>query len=112
METNSNSKVIVLVKDLAKSESPQEIYDFCQSKNYEVEFLVNNAGYGFTDDFHSYDLDKLDDFLNVLLNSVVKLTRLFLKDMKERKSGKILQVSSIAGIIPSGSGAIGIYGNI
>ena len=31
VESNSNSKVIVLVKDLAKSESPQEIYDFCQS---------------------------------------------------------------------------------
>ena len=112
VESTSNSNVIVIAKDLAKPNSPQEIYDFCQSKNYEVEFLVNNAGYGFTDDFHSYDLDKLDDFLNVLLNSVVKLTRLFLKDMKERKSGKILQVSSIAGIIPSGSGAIGIYGNI
>ena len=112
VESNSNSKVIVLVKDLAKSESPQEIYDFCQNNNYKIDFLVNNAGYGFTENFDSYDLDKLDDFLNVLLNSLVKLTRLFIKDMKERKSGKILQVSSIAGIIPSGSGAIGIYGNI
>ena len=33
VESNSNSKVIVLVKDLAKSESPQEIYDFCQNNN-------------------------------------------------------------------------------
>ena len=93
-------------------EIPQEIYDFCLSNNLQVDFLVNNAGYGFTSDFDTYDLNKLDDFMNVLLNSLVKLTRLFLKDMKERKSGKILQVSSIAGIIPSGSGAIGIYGNI
>ena len=112
VESKSNSKVIVLVKDLANSDSPQEIYDFCKNKNYKVDFLVNNAGYGFTEDFDSYDLEKLDGFLNVLLNSLVKLTRLFIKDMKERKSGKILQVSSIAGIIPSGSGAIGIYGNI
>ena len=36
VETNSNSKVIVLVKDLAKSESPQEIYDFCQNNNYKI----------------------------------------------------------------------------
>ncbi len=112
VENNSNSEVIILVKDLATSESPQEIYDFCLSNNLQVDFLVNNAGYGFTSDFDTYDLNKLDDFMNVLLNSLVKLTRLFLKDMKERKSGKILQVSSIAGIIPSGSGAIGIYGNI
>jgi len=111
-ESNSNSKVIVLVKDLAKAESPQEIYDFCQRNDYQVDFLVNNAGYGFTEDFDSYDLDNLDAFLNVLMTSLVKLTRLFIKDMKERKTGKILQVSSIAGIIPSGSGAIGIYGNI
>ena len=38
METNSNSKVIVLVKDLAKSESPQEIYDFCQNNNYKIVY--------------------------------------------------------------------------
>ena len=50
VESNSNSKVIVLVKDLAKSESPQEIYDFCQNNNYKIDFLVNNAGYGFTED--------------------------------------------------------------
>ena len=67
VESKSNSKVIVLPKDLAKPESPQEIYDFCQKNNYKVDFLVNNAGYGFTEDFDSYDLDKLDDFLNVLL---------------------------------------------
>ena len=46
VESKSNSKVIVLVKDLANSESPQEIYDFCKNKNYKVDFLVNNAGYG------------------------------------------------------------------
>ena len=34
VESKSNSKVIVLPKDLAKTESPQEIYDFCQKNNY------------------------------------------------------------------------------
>ena len=112
IKQSTGVEVDTISKDLSDANAPQEIYDFCQNNNYKIDFLVNNAGYGFTEDFDSYDLDKLDDFLNVLLNSLVKLTRLFIKDMKERKSGKILQVSSIAGIIPSGSGAIGIYGNI
>jgi len=112
IESNSKSTVLILIKDLSDPKSPQEIYNYCKEKNLSIDFLVNNAGYGFTEDFDTYDLEKLDDFLNVLMNSLVKLTRLFIKDMKVRKSGKILQVSSIAGIIPSGSGAIGIYGNI
>ena len=57
VENNSNSEVIILVKDLATPESPQEIYDFCLSNNLQVDFLVNNAGYGFTSDFDTYDLN-------------------------------------------------------
>ena len=112
LEKKFQIKVLIIASDLSQITEYQRIHDECLNNDFSPDFLVNNAGYGFTEDFDSYDLDKLDDFLNVLLNSLVKLTRLFIKDMKERKSGKILQVSSIAGIIPSGSGAIGIYGNI
>ena len=106
------SEAIVVQADVKDFEACQTLGEEAIKAYGQVDFLVNNAGYGFTEDFDSYDLEKLDGFLNVLLNSLVKLTRLFIKDMKERNSGKILQVSSIAGIIPSGSGAIGIYGNI
>ena len=112
IEDSYNVKVHIIAKDLSKKESPQEIYNFCKENMISIDFLVNNAGYGFVDEFEEYENSQLDDFLNVLLNSLVKLTHLFLKDMKQNKFGKILQVSSVAGLIPSGSGAIGIYGNI
>ena len=81
IENEYDVKVHMIAKDLSKKESPQEIYNFCKENMISIDFLVNNAGYGFVDEFEDYSNPELDDFLNVLLNSLVKLTHLFLKDM-------------------------------
>ena len=42
--TNKNSIHVDLISmDLSKYEAPEEIFEFCQSKNYQVDLLVNNA---------------------------------------------------------------------
>ena len=45
-------KVATISKDLSDANAPQEIYDFCQSKEYKVSVLINNAGYGIKTSFH------------------------------------------------------------
>ena len=47
-------------------ESPKNIYRFCKSKGYNIEILVNNAGYAIPDPFHITSMDEEEKFLRVL----------------------------------------------
>jgi len=77
--TNQNNvHVDFISKDLSKYESPNEIFEFCESKNYQVDLLVNNAGYGIKTSFHETSIEIEEDFIRVLGTSVIMLTKLFL----------------------------------
>ena len=88
--------VDLLSKDLSKQEAPKEIFDFCDSKNYKVDLLVNNAGYGIKTSFHETSIEVEEDFIRVLGTSVIMLTKLFISEMLKNGGGKIMIVSSVA----------------
>lgn len=67
----------------------------------EVEFLVNNAGYGVPGTFTEPAWPVHEDSLNVMLNSVAELTWRLLPGMQQRKRGFIVNVASLAGLLPS-----------
>jgi len=84
-----------LVRDLGKQESARELYDYCHKQGWQVEVLVNNAGV-----YH--DKDILDDseaftalIMNLHMHTPAMLCYLFGQDMRERKSGYILNVCSV-----------------
>ena len=82
--------------DLSKYDAPKEIFEFCESKNYYVDFLVNNAGYGIKTSFHETSIEIEEDFIRVLGTSVIMLTKLFIPKMLANENGKIMIVSSVA----------------
>ena len=86
--------------DLASPETPQEIYNFCKERNYEVEILVNNAGYGLPKQFHETPMEDEEKNIRVLSTSVIALSKIFIPNMLERKSGKIMIISSVASFAP------------
>ena len=53
----NNVHVDLISKDLSKYEAPKEIYEFCESKQYKVDLLVNNAGYGIKTSFHETSIE-------------------------------------------------------
>ena len=57
-------------------------------------------GFGDCGDFIKTDLDKELKMINTNITAYHILTKLYLKDMKEKNSGKILNVASIAGFMP------------
>lgn len=66
----------------------------------DVDILINNAGFGDCGDFTKTNLNKE---LNMIKTNIVAyhiLTKLYLIDMKNKNSGKILNVASIAGFMP------------
>ena len=77
-------------------ETPKEIFEFCESKNYQIDLLVNNAGYGIKTSFHETSIEVEEDFIRVLGTSVIMLTKLFIPKMLSNGGGKIMIVSSVA----------------
>ena len=92
-------KVHVLAKDLSKVESAQEIFNELSSRGVAVEVLVNNAGFGTHGPFVRTKLEDEVGMIQVNITALIALTRLFLPAMVSRKSGKIMNVASMAGFV-------------
>ncbi|SEL78931.1 SDR family NAD(P)-dependent oxidoreductase [Parapedobacter koreensis] len=93
-------EVITIQKDLFNPEAPREVIDAIKAKNIPVDILINNAGQGVYGEFIDTDLDRELAIIQLNINACIVLTKSILKDMVARNSGKILNVSSIAGKIP------------
>lgn len=100
LQRQHGCKVTVIAKDLGQPAAPKEIYDAVKAAGIEVDYLINNAGFGGRGAFHERRWE--DDLSMIQLNVVAlsALTRLFLPDFVARKSGKILNVSSTACLMP------------
>ena len=96
IENQYGVDVDIISKDLSLYDSPKEIYQFCKSNNYDINLLVNNAGYGIKTAFHNTSIEDEENFIRVLGTSVIMLTKLFLPKMIENGGGKIMIVSSVA----------------
>jgi short-subunit dehydrogenase len=86
--------------DLSRAVSPSEILDATRAANINVDFLVNNAGFGASSFFADSDLQADLDMMQVNMVSLVHLTRLYLPGMRQRGVGGILNVASTAAFQP------------
>ncbi len=81
-------------EDLSKIESSKEVYKWIKDKFDFIDVLVNNAGFGTYGFINETEMEKEVTMIQLNVTTVYLLTKLFLKDMLERDSGKILNVSS------------------
>jgi short-subunit dehydrogenase len=100
IEQNYTVKVTVIVKDLSKANAAQEVYNEVKATGIEVDYLINNAGFGGRGKFHERDWATDLTMINLNIIALTELSRLFLPDFVERNSGKILNVSSTASLMP------------
>ncbi|MGI8670694.1 MAG: SDR family NAD(P)-dependent oxidoreductase [Aridibacter sp.] len=66
----------------------------------EIEWLINNAGFGSMGDFAELEIEKELEMINLNVTALVALTHRYLQVMRERKSGTIINVASTAGFQP------------
>ena len=92
----NNIKVETIITDLSNEENCKEIH----KKVKDVDILINNAGFGDCGNFTKTSLEKEINMINTNITAYHILMKLYLIDMKERGSGKILNVASIAGFMP------------
>lgn len=100
LEAQHNITVTTIVKDLSKAGSAKELYDEVKSKSIQVDYLINNAGFGLRGLFHELPLDRQQQMMQLNMISLTELTHLFLPEMISRNSGKILNTSSTASFMP------------
>ncbi len=100
LESEYKVQILIIPRDLSDINTPAEIFAETEKQGIQVEFLINNAGFGGHGFFHEREIEKDRAMVNVNITSLMLLTRLYLPGMVERKKGKILNVSSTASFLP------------
>jgi short-subunit dehydrogenase len=96
LEKQYKVSVYVISKDLSLTNAAQEIYNETIKENIQVDYLINNAGFGDFGMFVETDWNKELQMINLNITTLTHFTKLYLQDMIKRNSGKIMNVASTA----------------
>lgn len=94
----------VIVADLADPAAPAQLHAETASRRLHVDTLVNNAGYGVPGAYLSSDWHTHAQFLQVMVTAVSELTHRFAPAMRDAGHGRILNIASLAGLVPASAG--------
>src|SRR2546428_12085601 len=83
--------------DLSQADAPAKLFAEARARKLEIDLLINNAGFGSMGDFAKLDLARELNMIDLNVRSLVELTHRFLQPMRERRSGRIINVASTAG---------------
>jgi short-subunit dehydrogenase len=100
LEGKFGVKVTTISSDLSEPDSPQRLFDALVSEGIDIDFLVNNAGFGLGGEFAETDIERELDMIQVNIAALVHLTKLFMQPMVKRGEGRIMNVASTAAFQP------------
>lgn len=97
---SKGAEVRIVTADLNDPEAPRRIYDATAGAGIEVDILINNAGLGQYGAFHVSPIEQELSQIRVNCEAMVRLTRLFVPAMVERRRGWVLVLASTASFQP------------
>jgi uncharacterized protein len=100
LEAEHRVRVNVVAADLADPAAPQRLMETLAGKDLPVDVLVNNAGFGIATTYRATPWAQHAQLIQVEVTAVAQLTHLCLPAMVERRYGRILNVASLAGLLP------------
>ena len=92
--------VVVMAKDLSRPGAGREVFEEVEGRGIEVDYLINNAGFGGRGKFHERAWEDDLNMINLNVVALTELTRCFLPGFVARNAGRILNVSSTASLMP------------
>ena len=95
---------MVITADLARPEGIGQVIDQLNRTGREVDLLINNAGFAIAGHYHATEWDDQARFLQLMVTAVAELSHRLLPGMRERGHGGIINVASLAGIVPGSAG--------
>jgi short-subunit dehydrogenase len=104
LERAHATRCLVVAVDLADPAAPAALHAATEAAGIAIEMLVNNAGYGVPGSLVSKPWPSHRDFIEVLVTAPVALCHLYLPGMQQRRRGFIINVASLAGLMPGSAG--------
>jgi len=89
-----------VVLDLSELNPDWKLLEETERHGFEIDWLINNAGFGSSGDFAELDIDHELRMIELNISALVAITHAYLGKMRQRKSGVIINVSSAAGFQP------------
>lgn len=86
-----------VTSDLAVDAAVREVL----AKAGRIDLLVNNAGVGLVGAAEESSLDQAKSIFDVNLFGAIRMTKAILPSMRQQRSGRIVNISSVLGLIPS-----------
>jgi short-subunit dehydrogenase len=94
------TEVHVVAADLNDPAAPETIFSATEGAGIPVDILINNAGLGLFGEFHTNPIDQELGQVRVNCEAMVRLARLFVPNMVERRRGWVLVTASTASFQP------------
>lgn len=101
-----DAKVIVCPLDVSDRSEIDRVMHILYSKLEKIDVLINNAGYGHTENFIDYDFDKVENMFKVNVLGLMYMSQQVATKMAESRSGHIINIASIAGKIATPKSAV------
>ena len=96
LENQFSITVYTIGKDLSAINAAQEVYEETNKQDIQIDFLINNAGFGNFGMFTDTDWSKELQMINLNMTTLTLFTKLYLQDMVKRRNGHIMNVASTA----------------
>lgn len=100
LKIKHNIEVYTLFMDLAAPDAAAKLYEWCCNKQLEVDVLVNNAGFFHFGEVVETNTAKAFNMMSLHVSTPVMLCTFFGKEMKQRRNGNIIIISSLASYMP------------
>jgi short-subunit dehydrogenase len=107
----SGVEVLTVTADLAEPDAPDQILDFLTAHGRTVDVLINNAGYGLPGAYADTRWDDQRAVIQVMVTAPSELAHRVLPGMIHRGFGRIVNVASLAGLVPGAAGHT-LYGAV
>ncbi len=104
LEAKHRIKAEVVAADLADPTAPEKLVADIKARGLQVDALVNNAGYGVPGTYAATAWKDQKSFIQVLVTAPCELAHRLLPEMAARKKGYIVNVASVAGMVPGSAG--------
>ena len=109
LRTQYQVTVKVLSADLSDPQTPQALFDALLKKAIRINILVNNAGYGVPGELCDIEWPRHRDTIEVMATAPVRMCYLFAPLMRDQAAGHIINVSSLAALLPPHAGGTLYY---
>lgn len=104
LKSKFDADSFIITADLSEAGAGADIVQQLEQRGIEIEYLVNNAGYGLPGSYHVPSWKEHADFIQVMMTAVCELTHHLLPGMQERGRGFIMNIASVAGLVQPSAG--------